>query len=50
MAKRWKHRHKILATGKDYLRHSESMSRMDRIKNETMRTKVGTKRHITRKK
>jgi hypothetical protein len=39
-----KHRHKLLATEMDYLRHSARISRMDRIRNETIRTKMGIKK------
>jgi hypothetical protein len=41
-----KHRHKLLATEMDYLRRSVRISRMDRIKNETIRTKMGMKKDI----
>jgi hypothetical protein len=41
------HRHKLIATEMDYLRRSARMSGMDRIKNETIRTKNGIEeRHI----
>jgi hypothetical protein len=43
-----KHRHKLLATEKDYLRRSARISRMDRIINETIRTKMGMKKDILR--
>jgi hypothetical protein len=41
-----KHRHKLLATEMDYLRRSARISRMDRIRNETIRTKMGIKKDI----
>jgi hypothetical protein len=43
-----KHRHKlrVLATDKDYLRRSVRISRMNRIINETTTTKMGMKKGI----
>jgi hypothetical protein len=38
-----KHRHKLLATEMDYLRRSARISRMDRVRNETITTKMGMK-------
>jgi NADPH-dependent glutamate synthase beta subunit-like oxidoreductase len=41
-----KHRNKLLATEMDYLRRWARISRMDKIRNEAIRTKMGTKRNI----
>jgi hypothetical protein len=41
-----KHRRKLLATEMDYLRRSARISRMDRIRNETIRTKMGMQKDI----
>jgi hypothetical protein len=41
-----KHRNKLLATEMDYLRRSARISRMDKIRNEAIRTKMGTKKNI----
>jgi hypothetical protein len=40
-----KHRRELLATEMDYLRRSARISRMDRIRNETIRTKMGMKKY-----
>jgi hypothetical protein len=45
---RWEHRHKLLATEMDYLRGLARMSRMDRIRNEIIRTKMGMKKDMLR--
>jgi hypothetical protein len=37
---------KLLATEMDYMRLSARMSRMDRVRSETIRTKMGTKKNI----
>jgi hypothetical protein len=37
---------KLLATEMDYLRHSARISLMERIRNETIRTKMGLKKDI----
>jgi hypothetical protein len=39
-------RRKLLATEMNYLRCLARMSRMDRIRNETIRTKMGMKKDI----
>jgi hypothetical protein len=39
--------HKLLATEMDYLRSSTSISRMDRIRSETIGTKMEIKKDIT---
>jgi hypothetical protein len=41
-----KHRCKLLATEMDYLRRSTRISRMDRIRNETIKTKMGMQKDI----
>jgi hypothetical protein len=41
-----KHRNKLLATEMDYLRCSARISRMDKIRNEAIRTKMGIKKNI----
>jgi hypothetical protein len=41
-----KHRSKLLATEIDYLRRSARISWMDKIRNEAIRTKMGTKKNI----
>jgi hypothetical protein len=41
-----KHRNKLLATEIDYLRRSERISRLDKIRNEAIRTKMGIKKNI----
>jgi hypothetical protein len=41
-----KHRCKLLATEMDYLRRLARISWMDRIRNETIRTKMGMKKDI----
>jgi hypothetical protein len=41
-----KHRRKLLAIEMDHLRRSARISRMDRIRNETIRTKMGMKKNI----
>jgi hypothetical protein len=41
-----KHRNKLLATEMDYLRRSARISRMDKIINEAIRTKMGKKKNI----
>jgi hypothetical protein len=44
---KWKHRHKLLATEMDYLRRLARVSIMDRITNETIRTKMGMKKDVS---
>jgi hypothetical protein len=41
-----KHRNKLLATEMDYLRRLARISRMDKIRNEAIRTKMGIKKNI----
>jgi hypothetical protein len=41
-----KHRHKLLATQMDYLRLSVRISRMDRIRDERIKTKILMKKEI----
>jgi hypothetical protein len=41
-----KHRNKLLAAEMDYLRRSARISRMDKIRNEAIRTKMGIKKNI----
>jgi hypothetical protein len=43
-----KHTQQLLATEMDYLRGSARISRMDRIRDETIRTKMGLKKDILR--
>jgi hypothetical protein len=43
---KWKHRHKLLATEMDYLRQLGRISHMERIRNETIRTKMGMKKDV----
>jgi hypothetical protein len=40
-----KHRNKLLTTEMDYLRRSANISRMDKIRNEAIRTKMGIKKN-----
>jgi hypothetical protein len=42
-----KYRHKLLATEMVYLRRSARISRLDRVRNETIRTKMGMKKDIS---
>jgi hypothetical protein len=46
MDNKQKYRRKLLATEMDYLRRSARISRMDRIRNETIGTKMGMKKDI----
>jgi hypothetical protein len=41
-----KHRNKLLATEMDYLRRSARISRLDKIRNEAIRTKTGIRKNI----
>jgi hypothetical protein len=43
---KWKHRHKLLAIKMDYLRRLVRISRMDRVRNEIIRTKMGINTNI----
>jgi hypothetical protein len=49
MDSKQKHRNKLLATEMDYLRRSARISRRDKIRNEAIRTKIGTKKTLYRK-
>jgi hypothetical protein len=44
-----KHRHKLLATEMDYLRHSARISKMDRVRNETMKPKWESRKTLYKK-
>jgi hypothetical protein len=46
MDSKQKHRNKLLDTEVNYLRRSARISRMDKIRNEAIRTKIGTKKNI----
>jgi hypothetical protein len=43
---KWKHRHKLLGTEMAHLRRSARISRINRFRNKTIKTKMGIKKDI----